>query len=210
MRLLDVHDEERDPIAVLLVKAIQLGDPRAKRRSRVAAEDEDHRLLTVFVRQRDRAVASKNGQGKVRRRITDLEVAGARGHPERFEGQRDHRDAGDVGHDAAEGFRRLPHRRIERGGRDAPEQGDRDKTRGGDLQNAARAPHAGKCSAIHISFISSCDSKPTQSGKTAARSRDQLDSRLSGNVASISEQPVIPHGPDRDLTVAEALPRPQT
>ena len=58
MRLLDVHDEEGGPIAVLRVKTIELGNSRAKRRSRVAAEDEDHRLLTVLVRQRHRAIAA--------------------------------------------------------------------------------------------------------------------------------------------------------
>ena len=147
MRLLDIDDEERGPIAVLLVQAIQLGDPRAKRRSSVAAEDEDHRFVTVFVRQRDPAIASKNGQGKVRRCIAELESAGARGHPQRFERQRHHRHARDVRHDAPEGLGWLPHRCIERRGSDAPEQDDKDKTRGGELSNAAPTPHAGKCSA---------------------------------------------------------------
>ena len=50
MRLLDVDDEERDPIAVLRIKTIELGNSRAKRRSSVAAEDEDDRLLTIFGR----------------------------------------------------------------------------------------------------------------------------------------------------------------
>jgi hypothetical protein len=46
MRLADVDDKERDPIAVLIVKLVELGNLPAERRSSVAAKDQHDRLAT--------------------------------------------------------------------------------------------------------------------------------------------------------------------
>jgi len=44
----DVDDKERGPVFVLIVELVEGGNLPPKRRSSVAAEDEDNRLLLVY------------------------------------------------------------------------------------------------------------------------------------------------------------------
>ena len=61
MRFLDVHDVEMRRATILLIQAIELGNSRAERRSRVAAEDEDDGLLANLFGELHGAIAVKHG-----------------------------------------------------------------------------------------------------------------------------------------------------
>ena len=82
MRFLDIDDEEGGIGAVFLVEAIELGNLPAEWRSSIAAEDEDDGALATECAQLNGLVTLPQGQGEVRGGIADIEVAGARLHPE--------------------------------------------------------------------------------------------------------------------------------
>jgi hypothetical protein len=55
MRLRDIDDEKGNPAAILIVEIVQGGYLPPERRSSVAAEDKDHRLLRIQVGQTNSA-----------------------------------------------------------------------------------------------------------------------------------------------------------
>ena len=88
MCLGNVDDKKRGLISVLLVKFVEGGNLPPERRSSVASENEDYRLMLrgqgceLYLR-----AFIELGQRKVGSAITELQCAGASVRPQRFEGE---------------------------------------------------------------------------------------------------------------------------
>ena len=81
MRFFNVDHVEMCDVAVLLVNTIELGNSRAERRSSVASENQNDRLLACDSRKLDHIIAMERRQFEVGRNIARLQGTRASGHP---------------------------------------------------------------------------------------------------------------------------------
>ena len=109
MRFLNVDDVERHAIFVLFVELIERGNLPAKRRSSVAAENEDDGLLAAERREANFGGAVGGHQLKIGGRIADAERAIAGLQPEGFKRENEKGQRRHFGHDTVEDNWRLAH-----------------------------------------------------------------------------------------------------
>lgn len=77
MGLGDVHDQEGDTVAILLVELIEGGSLPPEWRSSVATEDEHHRLPLVHFSQMDDAALVHLREREIWSGVSDVESPGA-------------------------------------------------------------------------------------------------------------------------------------
>jgi hypothetical protein len=105
----NVDDEEGDAVAVLLVELVERGNLPAKRRSSIAAEDEDDGLLAAEGGEGYGFGMVEKREGEVGGFVANLEMAGAGLLPHGLKREEDERDRADAHHEAGEFFGRLAH-----------------------------------------------------------------------------------------------------
>lgn len=116
MGLLDVDDVKGDAILMGVVKPVERGNLPAKRRSSVAAEDEDDGAFAPLIGESYFGAMVEGGEGEVPGGVVEVEAACAGVHPKGLEGQDHHGRQGHVRHDGSEALRGLAHGEVEAGG----------------------------------------------------------------------------------------------
>jgi hypothetical protein len=109
----NVHDVEGNVMLVLLVKFVERGNLPAKRRSSVAAEDEDNRTNTAKGRKRDGSRSISQGQSEIWRGIARVQPPLPCILPHRLEWKDKERNWPCVRHEPRKTVRRLAHRKRE-------------------------------------------------------------------------------------------------
>jgi len=113
VRLIDVNNEERDPVLILLIQLVERGNLPAKGRSSVTAEDENNRLPAPKGRQADRAGMVKKRKSEIGGCAAYRQMASPRAFPHRLEWKQEEGHWSHVHHHARKCLRRLMHRIIE-------------------------------------------------------------------------------------------------
>jgi hypothetical protein len=113
MSLIDVNNEERDSVFVLLIQLVERGNLPAKGRSGVTAEDENNRLLAAKGRQADRAGMVQSWKSKIGSRAAYWQMACPCALPHGLERKQQEGYGPHVHHHARKRLRRLMHRIIE-------------------------------------------------------------------------------------------------
>ena len=136
----NVDDQKGDAISILIEEFVKGGNLPPERRSSVAAEDEDNRLVRSKRGKLDTAAFVELHQGEVGCRIAEVKFAGASVRPESFEGEcKKDRWAWHARHDARELFGRLTHCPSDENG-EAEVEDDKDDQRAND-KPFVRVPH---------------------------------------------------------------------
>ena len=115
MRFFDVNGVEGDAILVLLVKLVERGNLPAKRRSCVAAEDQDDRTVAAERAELNIGPVVERRKPEIRRRVAHVHYSGAGTAPQSLKGQRHHQWQRRAGHDPAKCIGRLAHRPVRSG-----------------------------------------------------------------------------------------------
>jgi hypothetical protein len=116
MGFANVHDVERDPVLVLFVELVEVGNLPPERRSSVASENQDDWFLAAHGRQLKSALVIWALEREIWSHIADSQVSLAGNVPQWFERQDHKRRPRDVFHRAGELIRRPQHDSEERGG----------------------------------------------------------------------------------------------
>ena len=121
MSFANIDDIERHPVLVRFVELVERGNLPAKGWSSIAAEDEDDGIFVAKGREPRRRGALQRFKREVGRGVAGLKMAGARVHPQSFEGQdQEGNGPGHFRHDSAEGIGRLAHGEGEAGHKEGP------------------------------------------------------------------------------------------
>jgi len=109
MRLADVDDQELGAVLVLIVKIVERGNLPAKGRSSVAPEDQHHGPFSAEGIEAHFRASVGRLEGENRRVLADVQLSGARSHPQRLKREHHKRYGREFRHERTEGIGRLPH-----------------------------------------------------------------------------------------------------